>query len=102
MPIFNAIPQVRASTFVSGLSGKDPKDVNVTVVGGHSGVTIVPLLSQQTEGASILKEGGQKLADLVKRIQFGGDEVVKAKDGASFITLCDKELKWDMLIVCSV
>jgi len=50
-------------------------------------VTIVPLLSQQTEGASILKEGGQKLADLVKRIQFGGDEVVKAKDGAGSATL---------------
>jgi len=78
---------VRASTFVSGLTGKDPKDVNVTVVGGHSGVTIVPLLSQQNEGASILKEGGQKLADLVKRIQFGGDEVVKAKDGAGSATL---------------
>jgi malate dehydrogenase len=60
---------VRASTFVSGLSGKDPKDVNVTVVGGHSGVTIVPILSQQDQGAAILKEGGQKLADLVKRIQ---------------------------------
>ena len=72
---------VRASTFVSGLSGKDPKDINVTVVGGHSGVTIVPILSQQGEGAGILKEGGQKLADLIKRIQFGGDEVVKAKDG---------------------
>ncbi|CAD6583410.1 MAG: Malate dehydrogenase, cytoplasmic [Cyphobasidiales sp. Tagirdzhanova-0007] len=78
---------VRASTFVSGLSGKDPKDINVTVVGGHSGVTIVPILSQQGEGAGILKEGGQKLADLIKRIQFGGDEVVKAKDGAGSATL---------------
>lgn len=78
---------VRSSTFVSGLTGKDPKDVNVTVVGGHSGVTIVPILSQQSEGATILKEGGQKLADLVKRIQFGGDEVVKAKDGAGSATL---------------
>ncbi|KAL7008227.1 Malate dehydrogenase, cytoplasmic [Cystobasidiomycetes sp. EMM_F5] len=78
---------VRASAFVSGLSGKDPKDVNVTVVGGHSGVTIVPLLSQQKDAASILSEGGQKVADLVKRIQFGGDEVVKAKDGAGSATL---------------
>lgn len=78
---------VRASTFVSGLANKDPKDVNVTVVGGHSGVTIVPLLSQQKDGAAIVKEGGQKLADLVKRIQFGGDEVVKAKDGAGSATL---------------
>lgn len=78
---------VRASTFVAGLANKDPKDVNVTVVGGHSGVTIVPLLSQQKDGAAIVQEGGQKLADLVKRIQFGGDEVVKAKDGESLLTL---------------
>ena len=77
----------RASTFLSGISGAKPSETIVPVVGGHSGVTIVPILSQQTEGASILKEGGQKLADLVKRIQFGGDEVVKAKDGAGSATL---------------
>jgi len=77
----------RSSTFVAGLTGKDPKDVNITVIGGHSGITIVPLLSQQSDAAGILKEGGQKVADLVKRIQFGGDEVVKAKDGAGSATL---------------
>jgi len=78
---------VRSSAFLSGLSGKDPKDTVVQVVGGHSGVTIVPLLSQQKDGASIVSAGGQKYADLVKRIQFGGDEVVKAKDGAGSATL---------------
>jgi len=26
--------------------GVDPRDVNVPVVGGHAGVTILPLLSQ--------------------------------------------------------
>lgn len=77
----------RSSTFVAGLTGKDPKDVNVTVVGGHSGITIVPLLSQQSDAAGILKEGGQKVADLIKRIQFGGDEVVKAKDGERGVSL---------------
>lgn len=56
-------------------------------VGGHSGATIVPLLSQTTEGAKIVKEGGEKLAALVKRIQYGGDEVVAAKDGAGSATL---------------
>ena len=50
-------------------------------------MTIVPLLSQQKDGASIVSAGGQKYADLVKRIQFGGDEVVKAKDGAGSATL---------------
>ena len=32
----------RASTFLSGISGKKPADTIVPVVGGHSGVTIVP------------------------------------------------------------
>jgi malate dehydrogenase len=37
---------VRANRFVSELKGTDPTITNITVVGGHSGVTIVPLLSQ--------------------------------------------------------
>ncbi|CAO3645337.1 unnamed protein product [Cunninghamella blakesleeana] len=73
---------VRASRFVAEVKGKDPKDVNVTVVGGHSGVTIVPLLSQT--GIEFTKE---ELDALTHRIQFGGDEVVKAKDGAGSATL---------------
>lgn len=74
---------VRASRFVSEIKGSDPANENITVVGGHSGVTIVPLLSQS--GHSDIS--GQKLDDLVNRIQFGGDEVVKAKDGAGSATL---------------
>jgi malate dehydrogenase len=37
---------VRASTFVSEVKGTDVAQTKVTVVGGHSGVTIMPLLSQ--------------------------------------------------------
>jgi malate dehydrogenase len=37
---------VRASTFVSQIKGTNPETTKVTVVGGHSGVTILPLLSQ--------------------------------------------------------
>ncbi|KAI1098056.1 malate dehydrogenase-like protein [Jackrogersella minutella] len=72
---------VRASRFVSEIKGTDPKDEKITVVGGHSGVTIVPLFSQS--GHPDLTSN----ADLVKRVQFGGDEVVKAKDGAGSATL---------------
>ena len=56
----------------------------MTVVGGHSGATIVPLLSQGSYGKAIT---GEKYEQLVHRIQFGGDEVVKAKDGAGSATL---------------
>ncbi|KAG1473146.1 hypothetical protein G6F56_001125 [Rhizopus delemar] len=73
---------VRASRFVAEIKNLDPKDVNVTVVGGHSGVTIVPLLSQT--GLEFTKE---ELDSLTHRIQFGGDEVVQAKNGTGSATL---------------
>lgn len=74
---------VRASRFVSEIKGTDPANEKITVVGGHSGVTIVPLISQS--GHTDI--AGEKLDNLVNRIQFGGDEVVKAKDGAGSATL---------------
>ncbi|KAF3904933.1 hypothetical protein ABW20_dc0109402 [Dactylellina cionopaga] len=74
---------VRASRFISELKSTNPADEKVTVVGGHSGVTIVPLLSQSNH-PSITGEVRDKL---VNRIQFGGDEVVQAKDGAGSATL---------------
>ncbi|EGO30153.1 hypothetical protein SERLADRAFT_364386 [Serpula lacrymans var. lacrymans S7.9] len=75
---------VRAARFLAGVSGASPNDTPVTVVGGHSGATIVPLLSQSPYGKGI---SGEAYAQLVHRIQFGGDEVVKAKDGAGSATL---------------
>ncbi|TEB18291.1 L-malate dehydrogenase [Coprinellus micaceus] len=79
---------VRASTFVSEILGdlSLSKGVVVPVVGGHSGVTIVPLLSQSTHAlpSSLDKSAYDAL---VNRIQFGGDEVVKAKNGAGSATL---------------
>ncbi|KAK3938678.1 malate dehydrogenase-like protein [Diplogelasinospora grovesii] len=72
---------VRASRFVSELKGTDPADENITVVGGHSGVTIVPLFSQSKHPEL------SSNAELIHRVQFGGDEVVKAKAGAGSATL---------------
>ncbi|KAI8941646.1 Malate dehydrogenase, cytoplasmic [Plenodomus lindquistii] len=73
---------VRASRFISQLKNNDPAQENITVVGGHSGATIVPLLSQSGYNLS-----GEQLDAYVKRVQFGGDEVVQAKDGAGSATL---------------
>jgi malate dehydrogenase len=73
---------VRASRFISQIKGTDPANENITVVGGHSGQTIVPLLSQ-----SGYELKGEQLDNYVYRVQFGGDEVVKAKDGAGSATL---------------
>jgi len=74
----------RARTFVGNAKGLDPKDVKVNVVGGHAGTTIVPLLSQTEPSVTFSDE---ERAALSHRIAFGGDEVVKAKDGAGSATL---------------
>lgn len=76
---------VRAETFIQDISGERNTDkVVVPVIGGHSGNTIVPLFSQAKPSVDI---PGDKLDALVHRVQFGGDEVVKAKDGAGSATL---------------
>ena len=40
---------VRAKAFVAEIAGVAPERVSVPVVGGHAGVTILPLLSQVCE-----------------------------------------------------
>ncbi|MBK4726250.1 malate dehydrogenase [Pantoea agglomerans] len=74
---------IRASTFVAALKGKKPEELNVPVIGGHSGVTILPLLSQ-IPGVTFTE---QEAADLTKRIQNAGTEVVEAKAGGGSATL---------------
>ena len=76
---------VRAETFVAEIAGKStPQGLTVPVIGGHSGETIVPLFSQVTPKVTIPDD---KYDALVHRVQFGGDEVVKAKDGLGSATL---------------
>jgi len=72
----------RANTFVAENQGVDPSSLNVPVIGGHAGITILPLLSQT--GFTFSDEDRDALTH---RIQFGGDEVVKAKAGAGSATL---------------
>ncbi|KAM3164156.1 malate dehydrogenase [Lachancea thermotolerans] len=74
---------IRASRFISEVSGTNPTTEKVNVIGGHSGITIIPLISQ-TKHKLMDKE---KRDALIHRIQFGGDEVVKAKNGAGSATL---------------
>jgi malate dehydrogenase len=76
---------VRSETFVAEITGeKNPSKTTIPVIGGHSGETIVPLFSQAKPSVNIPSD---KLDALTYRVQFGGDEVVKAKDGAGSATL---------------
>ncbi|MDP5292180.1 malate dehydrogenase [Oceanimonas sp. CHS3-5] len=74
---------IRAETFVAEAKGLNVADVKVPVIGGHSGVTILPLLSQ-VEGVSFSDEEIEKLT---YRIQNAGTEVVEAKAGGGSATL---------------
>ncbi|KAI4185543.1 MAG: hypothetical protein L6R41_004051 [Letrouitia leprolyta] len=76
---------VRAETFLQDITReKDPSKTVIPVIGGHSGETIVPLFSQAKPAVKIPAD---KLGPLIKRVQFGGDEVVQAKGGAGSATL---------------
>jgi len=74
---------IRAETFVAENQGFNVADVKVPVIGGHSGTTILPLLSQ-VEGANFSDED---VAALTTRIQNAGTEVVNAKAGGGSATL---------------
>lgn len=77
------LDSVRARKFIGDALGLEPSACNIPVIGGHAGTTIIPLLSQ------IPNNGIAKLdvPAITKRIQFGGDEVVAAKEGAGSATL---------------
>lgn len=74
---------IRSETFIAELKHKNRHDIKVNVVGGHSGVTILPLLSQ-VDGVTF---SDQEVTDLTKRIQNAGTEVVEAKAGGGSATL---------------
>lgn len=75
---------VRSQKFIGVAKGIDPQNVNVTCIGGHSGVTILPLLSQVQPKVNFSNE---EIAALTKRIQSAGTEVVEAKAGGGSATL---------------
>lgn len=75
---------LRSETFIGEELGVSKASMQVPVIGGHSGNTILPLLSQVigTEGIAC-----DRIEPLTKRIQEAGTEVVEAKAGAGSATL---------------
>merc|ERR1712039_492297 len=75
---------VRANKFVAELTGKPVDNINVPVIGGHAGVTIMPVFSQEPAMNGF---DSSKIPDLDKRVQDAGTEVVNAKGGKGSATL---------------
>merc|ERR1739838_1268191 len=73
---------VRSNAFIGEKKGVDPADVNCPVVGGHAGVTIVPLISQCTPAVEFPAD---ELKALTERIQDA--DVTEAKYFATPLVL---------------
>lgn len=74
---------IRSETFVAEAKGLNVDQVKVNVIGGHSGVTILPLLSQ----VDSVEFSSAEVVALTDRIQNAGTEVVEAKAGGGSATL---------------
>ncbi|XP_064543673.1 malate dehydrogenase, mitochondrial-like [Drosophila montana] len=75
---------VRAQTFIGEALGVCPKEVNLPVIGGHAGLTILPVFSKCKPEYKVNDEQRKKM---LTRIQEAGTEVVKAKAGTGSATL---------------
>ncbi|CCK68255.1 malate dehydrogenase MDH3 KNAG_0A05930 [Huiozyma naganishii CBS 8797] len=83
---------VRAESFLGDVlrktsgqpQNKGTMGQKISVIGGHSGKTIVPILLEKSVQETV---GLRAYEALINRIQFGGDEVIQAKKGAGSATL---------------
>jgi malate dehydrogenase len=75
---------VRANKFIAEATGKNPAEVDINVIGGHAGVTILAAFSQDKHAATLPAD---KIEALDKRTQDAGTEVVNAKAGKGSATL---------------
>merc|ERR1712190_28324 len=65
-------------------TGKNATFINVPVIGGHAGATILPLFSQDKIAKTIPDD---KIPDMDKHVQDAGTDVVNAKGGKGSATL---------------
>lgn len=80
----NTLDVIRSAAFLAELIHVDPATIEVPVIGGHNGTTIVPIFSQVPEAKNLT---GEEIAQLTKRVQYAGDEVLTAKQGKGTATL---------------
>merc|ERR1712051_615101 len=75
---------VRANKFVHQQTGVQMESIDVPVVGGHAGVTILPLFSQVPSTHTLSHD---QIVALDKHTQDAGTDVVNAKGGKGSATL---------------
>ncbi|XP_020799932.1 uncharacterized protein LOC110177516 [Drosophila serrata] len=75
---------IRSQKFIGDYMNVSPEGVDIPVIGGHAGITILPLISQCHPE---FKGGPAEIQEMTHRIQEAGTEVVKAKAGKGSATL---------------
>ena len=80
----NTLDCVRSRTFVAELKGLNVEDVTVYSVGGHSGPTILPLLSQTAPAVTFTQD---EVEALTFKIQNAANVVIDLKAGTGSSTL---------------
>lgn len=79
-----ALDTMRAATFAAVISGNDPREQKVPCIGGHSGHTIIPVISQATPAVTLNQT---QLEDYIMDVQTAGHKVLDAKEGKGTATL---------------
>ena len=78
---------IRASRILGQKLGRDPREVQIPVVGGHAGQTIVPLFSQAIPLGCTKGLSHAEIEDMDRMVQDAGTVVVEAKSGSGSATL---------------
>jgi malate dehydrogenase len=78
---------IRASRILGERVNRDPREIQIPVVGGHAGLTIVPLFSQATPLGISKSIPQEEISILDKMVQDAGTVVVEAKNGSGSATL---------------
>jgi NAD-dependent malate dehydrogenase len=76
---------VRTNRFLANARQLDPLKVNCPVVGGHSGTTMVPVISQCKPGLRF--EEQDKVEIMTRRIQHAADDVLTTKHGPATLSM---------------
>ncbi|XP_021958912.1 malate dehydrogenase, mitochondrial [Folsomia candida] len=75
---------MRASSYIAKEKGWKPSSVSCPVIGGHSGITIVPIISQCKPDPQLSPE---QVKLVTHEIREAGAEIVAAKKGAGTVAL---------------
>merc|ERR1719229_321122 len=80
----SGLDAIRANKFVHELTGRDPSNISIPVIGGNTDQSLLPLFSQSEVASTIPPE---QIPALDKRVQGAGSIITAAHKGKRHATL---------------